>query len=53
MIKCFDSDISVKEKQALDDIIDTRVLAFGPKVQEFVYNMKNKKMQKMFKMICY
>lgn len=35
MIKCFDSDISVKEKQALDDIINTRVLAFGPKVQEF------------------
>ena len=35
MIKCFDSDISSKEKRALNEIIDSRILAFGPKVEEF------------------
>ena len=35
MIKCFDSDIFDEEKQALNNIIDSRILAFGPHVSEF------------------
>ena len=35
MIKCFDSDLSDKEKDSLSKVIDSKILAFGPLVGEF------------------
>ena len=35
MIKCFDSDLTNLEKHSLSEVIDSRILAFGPLVSEF------------------
>ncbi|MHA1967100.1 MAG: DegT/DnrJ/EryC1/StrS family aminotransferase [Candidatus Hodarchaeales archaeon] len=35
MIKCFDSDISPEDKEKILECLDSRILAFGPNVEEF------------------